>query len=373
MAQSIINLLLFVIVCSLQSGVVILGFQQQRHAPIPPKELAVWMTNNRQQQAATTTPPTIQNPMTKRKIQIGGPTYNEFLTQGGWVHQDGTLKQLTLQALRESQQQQPGQDPQAKAPPATKNEDSNPRDNMITTMKDKWHCITPSIVETQKHGFDQQQAAKPLVDLLLKQDNCQLLFVNKPSGLHCVPSRDLSESSLSMQVLESYPTAKPCHRLDRDTSGIVVFGLTPEAHSTISKQFELRTTSKTYMALIAGHPPDDQGSIDLPIGKIKTKEGFNRWAIGGENPRQAITEWHVLDRFVTANGARYSRIQLQPKTGRGHQLRLHLKTMGWPILGDTLHGGDVAAGSSPRLCLHALTLQVDWKGQRLQATSVAPF
>jgi tRNA pseudouridine32 synthase/23S rRNA pseudouridine746 synthase len=205
---------------------------------------------------------------------------------------------------------------------------------------------------------------------LLKQ---QLLFANKPSGFHCVPSRDLSDS-LSSQVASLYPGAKPCHRLDRDTSGIVIFGLTADAHREISKQFEARTTSKTYMALIAGHPNNDHGTINMPIGKQKTKEGFHRWAIGGEKPRESITKWRVDAIFTDADtGAKFSRVELKPLTGRGHQLRLHMKAMGCPILGDTIHGEGGVATCAPRLCLHAQKLQVDWNGLRLEAESVTPF
>ena len=129
------------------------------------------------------------------------------------------------------------------------------------------------------------------------------MFVNKPSGLNCVPARDPSIDSLSYQISSIYgENVKPCHRLDRDTSGIVVFGLAPESHRYVSKQFEARAATKTYVALIAGHPEQDHGVIDLPIGKMKTEEGFNRWTIGGEKPRRAVTEWNVDERF--SNGKR---------------------------------------------------------------------
>lgn len=156
--------------------------------------------------------------------------------------------------------------------------------------------------------------------------------------------------------------------------GIVIFGLSADPHREISKQFEARTTSKTYMALIAGHPKEEYGRINKPIGKEKTKEGFHRWTIGGEKPRQAITEWRVDTLFTDADtGAKFSRVELKPLTGRGHQLRLHMKALGCPILGDTIHGEGGVATCSPRLCLHAQKLQVDWNGMRLKAESVTPF
>ena len=139
-------------------------------------------------------------------------------------------------------------------------------------------------------------------------------------------------------------------------------------------QFEARTTSKTYIALVAGRPEKDYGIVNLPIGKQKTKEGFNRWVIGGEKPRDSITHWRVDKVFIDAEtGAVFTRVKLKPVTGRGHQLRLHMKAIGCPIIGDTIHGEGGVAMCSSRLCLHAQKLQVDWNGLRLQAESVSPF
>ena len=159
------------------------------------------------------------------------------------------------------------------------------------------------------------------------------------------------------------------------------FATSPQAHTNVSLQFERRETTKTYVALVAGHPKADSGTIDLAIGKQKTQEGFHRWATVSKNdhhsagvtkPRAAITQWRVQDRFII-EGAEFSRVLLEPKTGRGHQLRLHMKALGHPILGDTLHAPLGIASAAPRLCLHAQTLQIHSDGCRLEATSVSPF
>jgi tRNA pseudouridine32 synthase/23S rRNA pseudouridine746 synthase len=273
--------------------------------------------------------------------------------------------------------------------------DGHPRLSCHQRELDEWHCITPLrlVIESSSQEKSSATGTSSTSMLPLDQDEAnllrqQLLFVNKPSGLHCVPPQDLSLDSLSSLVSSSLlqqdshdhddaatkAKAKPCHRLERDTSGLVIFGLTGDAHRDVSKQFEARTTTKTYMALIAGNPCTDKGVIDLPIGKLKTTEGFNRWVIGGEKARDAVTKWRVVQNFTDADtGAKFSRVELEPKTGRGHQLRLHMKAIGHPILGDTLHGEGGVASCSPRLCLHALKVQVDWNGQRLQAESVAPI
>ena len=153
-----------------------------------------------------------------------------------------------------------------------------------------------------------------------------------------------------------------------------MFGLTKESHRDVSMQFEARTTSKSYIALVAGRPEKDHGIADLPIGKKKTKEGFNRWAIGGEKQRESITHWKVDKVFTDeATGAVFTKMILKPVTGRGHQLRLHMKAIGCPILGDTIHGESGVAMCSSRLCLHAQTLQIDWNGFRLEAECPPPF
>jgi len=350
MKKAISILLIFLIVVEPAFQSVVLGFQCQ-YASIRAVASArrVPFTMISATQCAAT--PTVKNPLTKRKIQIGGTTYNDFMKQGGWVQHEGTLKRLDLEALRDFQH--------GKIKPDTISVTSS----ADASTTEKWFTITPS--EVSDDIIFTFAKTNPL--------SKQLLFVNKPSGLHCVPSRDLSADSLSAQVSSIYgDDVKPCHRLDRDTSGIIVFGLTADAHRDVSKQFEARTTAKTYVALVAGHPKQDFGTIDLPIGKIKTQEGFNRWTIGGDKPREAITEWRVEETF-TVDGANFTKVLLKPKTGRGHQLRLHMKAIGHPILGDTIHGEGEVATCSPRLCLHAVKLQIDWNGARLEAETVAPF
>ena len=295
--------------------------------------------------------PKIVNPLTNRLITLGGKTYNNLLSQGRFVQHNGTLYPIDFDELR------------SKSIPEQSNDDTitpwNP-----TATNDEWFILTPQLV-TDNSNSDHFNPPK------------ELLFVHKPSGLHCVPPRDLSQPSLVQQVMSKYPTAKPCHRLDFDTSGIVLFGLTAEAHTVISKQFEDRTTKKTYLALVSGLPPQDEGTVDLEIGKIKTPQGFNRWACPHPtsqeliNPRPAVTHYRILKRFQDND---FSLVELFPRTGRGHQLRLHMKSIGHSILGDTLHApSSHIADCSPRLCLHAQRLEVEWDGSRICAESIPPF
>ena len=207
---------------------------------------------------------------------------------------------------------------------------------------------------------------------------------------------------------------RPCHRLDYDTSGIIVMALTPHAQRYGQMAFEDRRTDKTYVALVAGHLVEDEGIVEFAIGKVPDEsEEYNRWAcdvmgIGDASSseaqgrlqfiegslREARTEWKVSARLSVpineGNGkdgndsdgstlvAKYTRVDLKPVTGRGHQLRLHMAAIGHPILGDELHAPKEVADAAPRLCLHAQSLRLpvlneDQEMVLASATYPAPF
>jgi 23S rRNA-/tRNA-specific pseudouridylate synthase len=201
-----------------------------------------------------------------------------IIQEGHWVQFNGTLHPLNLELLNSPEED------------TTKISSSSQSDWNPPVTQDEWFVLTPQLLFA--NNTNNQKVPKEL--------HQELLFVHKPSGLHCVPPREVTQPSLATLVQSQYPTAKPCHRLDYDTSGIVLFGLTPQAHSAISQQFEQRTTSKTYLALIAGHPSEDSGTINLPIGKLPTPEGYHQWACddGSETnlliePRSAMTHWTI--------------------------------------------------------------------------------
>ena len=294
-----------------------------------------------------------------------GPKYTELMKEGGWVQHQGTLQRIDMQMLARYQQDSSS---------SVRDDITIPGFQEYSNTDDTVYYSTPQIVAAAQGVVSSSNNEEaPMEERTRKQIEENILFVNKPSQLNCVPSRTSTES-LATQLRGVHRAAKPCHRLDRDTSGLVVFGLTKAAHRAISMQFEARTTSKTYLALLSGRPPHDQGSVQLPIGKQSTAAGYNRWTIGGDKPREAITQWTVETVYTDPDtGAVITRIHLTPLTGRGHQLRLHMHALGCPILGDTLHGTGGVAMCSPRLCLHAQQLCVDWNGIRLEADSVPPF
>lgn len=177
-----------------------------------------------------------------------------------------------------------------------------------------------------------------------------LLVLDKPSGLLAVPGRGPDkQDSLSSRVQARYPDALIVHRLDMSTSGLMVMALTPAAQRTLSKAFAAREVHKRYIAVVAGllePPPDAWGMIDLPI--IVDWPNRPRRVVDRVAGKPSQTRWRVLG---YENGA--TRVELEPLTGRTHQLRVHMQALGHPILGDALYGSGQAA---QRLLLHAQSL-----------------
>lgn len=178
----------------------------------------------------------------------------------------------------------------------------------------------------------------------------EVLAVNKPDGLLSVPGKGahLADCLLS-RVQAAFPTALLVHRLDRDTSGVMVFGLTPHAQRFLSKQFEERRARKTYVARVAGRLEPKTGEIDLPL--IVDWPNRPRQMVCHETGKASLTEYKVLN-----SNESDSRVRLLPKTGRSHQLRVHMLALGHPILGDPLYAPENHAA---RMMLHAQELRIN--------------
>jgi len=164
-----------------------------------------------------------------------------------------------------------------------------------------------------------------------------------------------------------FPTALLVHRLDRDTSGVMVFALGPHAQRHLGLQFERRQVAKTYVARVAGRLEPDRGTIDLPL--IVDWPNRPRQKVCFETGREAQTDWRVLRR-----DAGETRVRLCPRTGRSHQLRVHMQALGHPILGDPFYA-EGAARDHPRLMLHSeeLRLRHPDGGEGMRFRSRAPF
>ena len=179
----------------------------------------------------------------------------------------------------------------------------------------------------------------------------ELLLVNKPSGLLSVPGRGpLLADCLISRIQADYPTALLVHRLDRDTSGVMVFALSPHAQRHLGLQFEKRQTQKTYVARVWGRMVEQSGTVDLPI--IVDWPNRPRQMICHETGRAAQTDWQVIK-----SGPQETRVKLSPKTGRSHQLRVHMLALGHPILGDPFYGRPESQ-AAPRLMLHSHRLRL---------------
>jgi tRNA pseudouridine32 synthase / 23S rRNA pseudouridine746 synthase len=179
-----------------------------------------------------------------------------------------------------------------------------------------------------------------------------LIVLDKPSGLLSVPGRgEENADNLATRVQTEFPEARVVHRLDRDTSGLIVMALDLESQRELSRQFEERTVAKRYVAVVSGVLVDDEGVIALA-----TRKDFDhppRHMIDTIRGRPAITRWSVLGR-----GDTWTRVALEPRTGRSHQLRLHMQELGHPILGDNLYAPPDVRSRGERLMLHAEELSI---------------
>lgn len=191
----------------------------------------------------------------------------------------------------------------------------------------------------------------PNTPLELIHEDHELLVVNKPAGLLSVPGKgDHLKDCLITRLQAAFPEALLVHRLDMDTSGVIVFARTPAAQRHLGLQFEKRMMQKSYLALVWGQVDGKEGVIDLPL----TVDWPNRplQKACHETGRAAVTEWKVLRHDETS-----TRMRLFPQTGRSHQLRVHMRELGHPILGDPFYATGPAR-DFPRLMLHAETLRL---------------
>ncbi len=199
-------------------------------------------------------------------------------------------------------------------------------------------------------------------------EDAALVFVDKPAGLLSVPGKGPDRADcLIARLRGAYPEILLVHRLDLDTSGVMVFARTPHAQRHLGLQFEKRQTRKTYVARVHGVPEGRSGRVDLPL----TVDWPNRprQMVCHATGRPAQTDWQVIKREETG-----ARMRLLPVTGRSHQLRVHMLALGHPILGDQLYATG-AARDHPRLMLHAHSLRLRHPegGRGLTITAPLPF
>ncbi len=193
--------------------------------------------------------------------------------------------------------------------------------------------------------------APPDVPLDIIHDDHELILVNKPAGLLSVPGKGEHLADCLMARLQAaYPEALLVHRLDMDTSGVMVFARTPSAQRHLGLQFERRHMKKSYVARVWGTVAEKEGHIDLPL--IVDWPNRPLQHVNFEAGKPAQTDWR---RMKIEDGT--TRMRLFPKTGRSHQLRVHMREIGHPILGDPFYATGPAR-DFPRLMLHAESLKL---------------
>lgn len=211
----------------------------------------------------------------------------------------------------------------------------------------------------------------PLCDDEIKiiyQDE-HLLLINKPGILLSLSGKHpLNKDSVHFRLVKDYPLATMVHRLDFGTSGIMLVALNKSVNAHLTKQFQTRSVVKYYTALLQGHLENDEGIIEFPIAK----DEFPLQKICHLSGKEAVSYYQVIERLDKPLA---TRVLFKPLTGRTHQLRIHSREIGHPILGCDLYASDEAFHLSPRLMLHASQLEFDHpiSGERIKGICPCPF
>lgn len=219
-------------------------------------------------------------------------------------------------------------------------------------------------------------------DIIL--ENEQWIALNKPHSLLSIPDREGKDVSLKQILQEKYGQIFTVHRLDRNTSGIIIFAKDEETHKFLSQAFEERSVEKFYLGFVNGILPEKMGTIDQPIAENSTKRGV---MIIHKRGKSSITDYEVLEEF-----GKYSFVRFQIHTGRTHQIRVHMQYLGHPLVCDDLYGDPTPVLISTlkkkfklskneleerpimsRLALHAAELRfTDAKGEKFQLEAEMP-
>ncbi|MFN3575837.1 MAG: RluA family pseudouridine synthase [Tabrizicola sp.] len=210
--------------------------------------------------------------------------------------------------------------------------------------------------------FDYDPPTGPLA--ILHEDPA-IIVVDKPAGLLTVPGKLANRQDCLVTRLQAARwDALTVHRLDCDTSGVIIFARTKKAQGFLGQEFEQRRAEKTYIARLKGRLEADSGTVDLPIGS--DWDYRPRQKVDPVHGRPAVTDWQVIDR---SDGE--TRVRLSPRTGRSHQLRVHMLALGHPILGDQIYAPETRA-THGRLMLHAESLSLHHPTTREWVSFFAP-
>lgn len=240
-------------------------------------------------------------------------------------------------------------------------------------------CISPfkvcdaHIMQPQVDPFIAPRCTESIE--ILYQDE-SILLINKPSGLLSLSGKHpLNKDSVHFRLIQDFHDARLLHRLDFGTSGIMLVALNKQINGILTRQFQANTIAKTYTAVLQGHVTPEHGTISAPIAKGE----FPLQVICGETGKPAFTDYEVIRHVQVPNETGHpvdcSRVLFKPRTGRTHQLRIHSRELGHPILGCDLYASDAAYSLASRLMLHATSLAFEHPltGKRITAQCQSPF
>jgi len=189
-----------------------------------------------------------------------------------------------------------------------------------------------NFVSTQDLSEHPPKKKLSLDDLEILFDDLDFIVINKPANFLAVPDRFAREKENLHSLLETeFGKVHPVHRLDKETSGAIVFAKTPLANENLSKQFEKHLVEKTYLGLVVGKPSEKFGIIEAPISESTHRPGTVH--IDFRHGKPSRTEYKIVEEFAS-----YSLLELFPKTGRQHQIRVHLAFLGFPLAVDSVYG-----------------------------------
>ena len=203
-----------------------------------------------------------------------------------------------------------------------------------------------------------------LLDIVFENDD--LMVVNKPAGMVVHPSPGHDSGTLVHAVLGHAPEMEGIggeerpgivHRLDKETSGLIVIAKNEQAHRWLQDQFRTRTVEKIYLALVDGKPPTPSGRVEAPIGRNSTHRKLMS-VVPLEKGREAVSEYRTLESFPA-----HTLLEIHPLTGRTHQIRVHLAFLGCPVVGDTVYGKKKSTVELDRHFLHAYRLKIILPGE----------
>ncbi len=232
------------------------------------------------------------------------------------------------------------------------------------------------IIQVQIPESQPSQIIPEAIPLDIIFENNDLIVVNKPAGMVVHPAAGHSSGTLVHAALSHAPEMEGIggeqrpgvvHRLDKNTSGLILLAKNDLTHRWLQEQFRTRKIQKTYLALVDGQPPTPVGRVEAPIGR--DSRARNKMAVvTPAKGRQAVSEYHTIESFPS-----HTLLEVHPITGRTHQIRLHMAFLGCPVAGDTVYGHRQSSIPVKRHFLHAARLQVQLRGEKSPRTFEAPL